>query len=95
MVMREFASGVGFVDVGISFGATLHLVELKILTGTLTAASQVATYMAMERRTTGWLLPVERRRAAPCAEGAPVRGSHKAGRALVGDSTLLGLHRRV
>ena len=68
--MREFASGVGFVDVGISFGSPLHLIELKILKGKLTGASQLATYMTRERRKTGWLILVDvrastRRTAVP------------------------------
>lgn len=31
LVLREIASGIGFVDVGVSFGGVLHLIELKIL----------------------------------------------------------------
>lgn len=29
VMLREIASGIGFVDVGILFGQTLHLVELR------------------------------------------------------------------
>ncbi|MDQ6771301.1 MAG: hypothetical protein M3Z54_15130 [Gemmatimonadota bacterium] len=56
LVLREFSSGIGFVDVGISFSGTLHLVELKILTGMLTGPNQLAQYMKSEQRDSGWLL---------------------------------------
>ena len=64
VVMREFASGTGFVDIGISFGGTLHLIELKILTGKLVGANQLAAYMRFERRQAGWLLLVDARSPA-------------------------------
>jgi hypothetical protein len=62
-VLREIASGIGFVDVGISFGKVLHLIELKILKAQLTGANQLATYMRTERRRKGWLLLIDVRQA--------------------------------
>jgi hypothetical protein len=61
LVLREIASGIGFVDVGISFGNTLHLVELKVLTGKLTGANQLAQYMRTEGRHEGWLVLIDAR----------------------------------
>jgi hypothetical protein len=61
LVLREFASGIGFVDVGISFGGPLHLIEIKMLSGKLTGANQLMTYMAREQRGTGWLLLIDTR----------------------------------
>jgi RecB family endonuclease NucS len=63
LVIREFASGVGFVDVGLSFRGVLHLIELKILKGTLTGVSQLARYMVTESRRTAWLVLIDVRRA--------------------------------
>jgi hypothetical protein len=56
LVLREIASGVGFVDVGISFGGVLHLVELKILRTQPMGVSQLETYMRTEDRSKGWLM---------------------------------------
>ncbi len=50
LVLREIASGIGFVDVGVSFGGALHLIELKILKRQPTGANQLATYMTTEGR---------------------------------------------
>jgi hypothetical protein len=63
MVLREFASGVGFVDVGISFNGPLHLIELKVLKGQLLGARQLGQYMRLEARKVGWLLLIDARRA--------------------------------
>jgi hypothetical protein len=49
------------VDVGISFGRTLHLIELKILRKHLTGANQLATYMRTEARSRGWLVLIDAR----------------------------------
>ncbi len=59
LVLREIASGIGFVDVGVSFGRVLHLIELKILKGRLTGAHQLATYMQTEGRGEGWLVLID------------------------------------
>ncbi len=59
IVIREVASGIGFVDVAVSFGGPLHLIELKILKGRVVGASQLATYMSTEGRPIGWLVLVD------------------------------------
>lgn len=64
VVLREFASGIGFVDVGVSFGGPLHLIELKILTGKLVGVAQLGHYMKLELRETGWLVLVDVRKPA-------------------------------
>jgi len=61
LVLREFASGIGFVDVGIAFASVLHLIELKILKGQLTGANQLAAYMRTEGRNEGWLVLIDTR----------------------------------
>jgi hypothetical protein len=62
LVLREIASGIGFVDVGVSFSGVLHLIELKILKGQLTGTNQLATYMRTEGRSKGWLVFIDARR---------------------------------
>jgi Holliday junction resolvase-like predicted endonuclease len=63
LVLRELKSGIGFVDVVISFGAVLHLVEIKILQARqFVGANQLATYMRTERRRAGWLVLIDTRR---------------------------------
>lgn len=49
-VFREFASGIGYVDLGIQFSSTLHLLELKILKNKLIGPNQLAEYMKSEKR---------------------------------------------
>lgn len=75
LVLREVASGIGFVDVGISFRGVLHLVELKILSGRLAGAAQLATYMRTEGRDRGWLVLIDARTrrlvAVPAAIDTP------------------------
>lgn len=61
-ILREFMSGIGFVDVGILFGCTMHLIELKILEGSLSGDLQLAKYMENENRSSGWLLLFDARR---------------------------------
>ena len=68
-VLREFSSGIGFVDVGISFGGTLHLIELKILTGPLAGVNQLGQYMTREQRREGWLVVID---ARPPGKRAPL-----------------------
>jgi len=78
IVLREIASGIGFVDVGVSFGGVLHLIELKILKGQLTGANQLATYMRTEGRGEGWLVLIDVRRDRD-QDGLPGRIDTKAG----------------
>jgi hypothetical protein len=60
IVLREFLSGVGFVDVGVVFYGTLHLIELKLLKGAnFSGASQLAHYMQAENRNKGWLVLID------------------------------------
>lgn len=64
LVLRELASGIGFVDVQILFGKTPHLIEVKILKGALTGDVQLATYMTTEGRSEGWLVLIDARSPA-------------------------------
>lgn len=61
LVLREFSSGTGFVDVGIVFSRVLHLIELKILTAKFVGVDQLERYMALEGRRSGWLLLIDAR----------------------------------
>jgi hypothetical protein len=63
-VFREVGSGIGFVDLVISFGHVYHLVELKVLTGKFVGPDQLAAYMETEGRETGWLVVFDARSAA-------------------------------
>ncbi len=56
IVLREFQSGIGFVDIGIILSSTLHLIEIKILTGEFIGFNQLEQYMKSERRREGSLL---------------------------------------
>ena len=56
LILREFQSGIGFVDVGIIFSSTLHLVEIKILSDDFTGINQLEQYMKTENRQEGSLL---------------------------------------
>lgn len=69
VVLREFASGVGFVDIGLIFGSTLHLVELKILKSSLLGAGQLAAYMQTEQRRRATLVLFD---ARPTAKRFPI-----------------------
>lgn len=57
-VIREMASGIGFVDVAITFSSgLLHVVELKMLKGLrVPGIAQLAQYMKHENRNEGWLV---------------------------------------
>ena len=57
-LIREAASGTGFVDVLLTFSSgLLHVVELKILKGKdIVGPAQLATYMKHKRRNEGWLV---------------------------------------
>ena len=56
IVLREISSGIGFVDIGVLFSSTLHLIELKILIKNVKGPSQLDAYMKSERRPEGWLV---------------------------------------
>lgn len=56
IILSEFQSGIGFVDVGIIFSSTLHLVEIKVITKDFTGLSQLEKYMETENRHEGSLL---------------------------------------
>ena len=58
-VLREFPSGVGFVDMGVVFSRTLHLIEVKVLTCKFEGPAQLEQYMKTERRKEGSLLIVD------------------------------------
>lgn len=62
LVLNEFESGVGYVDVGIVFAKTLHLVELKVLrSGALKGPAQLGRYMQQEHRRHAWLVVLDAR----------------------------------
>jgi hypothetical protein len=58
---REFASGVGFVDVGVVLSRVLHLIELKVLVKTFQGPAQLQQYMISEGRREGWLILLDTR----------------------------------
>lgn len=62
--IREGTSGIGFVDVQVTFSSgLLHVVELKMLKGvSLPGSTQLATYMAQKKRKEGWLVLLDARR---------------------------------
>jgi hypothetical protein len=63
--IREAASGIGFVDVLVTFSSgLLHVVELKMLKGgQVPGPTQLATYMKHKNRLEGWLVLFDARRA--------------------------------
>jgi hypothetical protein len=63
IVMREFLSGIGFVDLGIMLSTTLHLVEIKILQDGFTGPNQLSEYMKKEKRREGSLLIFDARKS--------------------------------
>ena len=56
--IREAVSGIGFVDVLVTFSSGLvHVIELKVLKGKqIPGPAQLATYMNHRRRREGWLV---------------------------------------
>ena len=64
-LMREATSGIGFVDVLVTFSSgLLHVVELKMLKGNvLPGPSQLAVYMKQKKRAEGWLVLFDARNA--------------------------------
>lgn len=73
-VFREFGSGIGFVDVGIMFSSTLHIIEIKILTDNLNGFSQLEQYMKNENRKEGTLLIFD---ARPTNKKIPIQKTLK------------------
>lgn len=63
-VIREMASGIGFVDVAVTFSSgLLHVVELKMLKGSgVPGTAQLAQYMKHESRNEGWLVLFDARK---------------------------------
>ena len=59
--LKEFQSGIGFVDFGIIFSSILHLVEIKVLTKQFQGPSQLEQYMKNENRREGSLLVFDAR----------------------------------
>jgi hypothetical protein len=55
-LLRELASGTGFVDIVVKLGSVSHLLELKILRGQFEGTAQLEAYMKSERRPVGWLV---------------------------------------
>ena len=78
LVLKEIASGIGFVDIGVVFSGVLHLIELKVLKGQLTGEIQLAAYMRTEGRNRGWLVLIDSRRR-PAAAVVPTRIKTSAG----------------
>jgi len=62
-LLRELASGIGFVDLVVMFGCVPHLVEMKVLRGAFTGVAQLAVYMVTEKRREGWLVVFDARRS--------------------------------
>jgi hypothetical protein len=70
LVLREMASGIGFVDIGVILSSKLHLIEMKILSSKFVGVSQLQTYMKTEGGNEGWLVvfdarPLSRREPIP------------------------------
>ena len=59
IVLREVASGIGFIDVEVILSRVLHIVELKVLTDDLVGLDQLEQYMRTERRSRGYLLVID------------------------------------
>ncbi|HZH33012.1 MAG TPA: hypothetical protein VEY11_19750 [Pyrinomonadaceae bacterium] len=69
LVLSEFNSGIGFVDVGVYFSSTLHIIELKVLRSKFVGVSQLQTYMKNEGRKEGWLVVFD---ARPVSKRDPI-----------------------
>jgi len=59
ILLREISSGIGFVDIGVIFSSTLHLVEIKVLTQKFQGPEQLEQYMKNEGRSEGSLLVID------------------------------------
>lgn len=62
LLLREFQSGIGYVDMGIVFSSTLHLVEVKICKDKIIGPNQLEQYMKSENRHEGSLLILDARK---------------------------------
>ncbi|MEO1019271.1 MAG: hypothetical protein AAFY56_16505 [Pseudomonadota bacterium] len=71
LAFREVGSGIGFVDIVVLLSTTPHLIELKMLKGKMTGASQIQTYMRTEGRNTGWLVLFDARPSHARTEEIP------------------------
>lgn len=81
-LLREFASGVGFVDIGVVISRSLHIVEFKVLKNRFAGPAQIAVYMANEGRRQAHLVVIDAR--APSRKQAlPDRVTTPAGTVLV------------
>lgn len=56
LVLRELYSGIGFVDVAVVIGRSVHLMEIKIIEGSIVGIEQIGDYMQTENRNEGWLV---------------------------------------
>lgn len=72
--IREAVSGIGFVDVLVTFASgLLHVIELKILkTRDVPGPAQLATYMSHQNRKEGWLVLFDTRRPDRRTQVPPV-----------------------
>ena len=61
LVLREMASGIGFVDIAVILSNIPHLIELKVLKSSLKGVNQLSTYMRTEARKVGWLVVFDAR----------------------------------
>jgi hypothetical protein len=61
-LLRELASGTGFVDIVVRLSTVPHLVELKILRDKLEGPAQLEAYMKSERKSVGWLVVFDARK---------------------------------
>jgi hypothetical protein len=61
LLLREVGSGIGFVDIGVVFSSTLHLVEIKVLAQKFVGPAQLEQYMKTEGRNEGSLLLIDTR----------------------------------
>jgi hypothetical protein len=72
--IREATSGIGFVDVLVTFSSgLLHVVELKILQRQgILGLAQLATYMKHKHRKEGWLILFDARSSDRRKPVAPI-----------------------
>jgi len=59
IILREISSGTGFVDIGLVFSSTLHLIEIKMLTKHFEGIEQLNRYMHIEKRNRGYLVIID------------------------------------
>jgi hypothetical protein len=65
ITLKEFATGTGWVDVGVVRASGLQIVELKVLRGgRLKGAGQLGRYLSTHGLNEGWLVVVDARRPA-------------------------------